>query len=541
MQNRASELVNEIARSTGVSAAKAKREVTLAIDRLVHFAGWTDKYQQVFGSVNPVASSHFNFTTPEPTGVVVVLAPDEPSLLAFVSLLAPVILSGNTAVVIASEKFPLPAATFAEILATSDLPGGVVNILTGKRAELVPHIATHMDVNAIVDGICGRKIKRGAASRGRDESQALRQSRDGRLVRRESGRPLSNSRHGGIQNRVASDWDLICFDLPAFIRKHTLTPLNNLKNKQPTSVVTGAAGFLGSHLTDLLVARGHKVIGIDNFVTGSVDNIAHLGGNPNFKFIQQDVTEFIFLEGPVDYVWHFASPASPIDYLELPIQTLKVGSLGTHKALGLAKEKNARFLIASTSEIYGDPLVHPQPEEYWGNVNTIGPRGCYDEAKRFAEAMTMAYHREHKVETRIVRIFNTYGPRMRINDGRVVPAFISQAIKHKPVTVFGQGTQTRSFCYVSDLIEGIYRLMMSNYDLPVNIGNPTEMTMVQFAEQIIRATNSRSKIAFKPLPQDDPKQRKPDITKAKKLLKWEPKVKLAEGLTDTIAYFRTKV
>jgi len=311
--------------------------------------------------------------------------------------------------------------------------------------------------------------------------------------------------------------------------------------KPPTSVVTGAAGFLGSHLTDLLIARGHKVIGIDNFVTGSVDNIVHLGGNPSFKFIQQDVTEFIFLEGPVDYVWHFASPASPIDYLELPIQTLKVGSLGTHKALGLAKEKKARFLIASTSEIYGDPLVHPQPEEYWGNVNTIGPRGCYDESKRFAEAITMAYHREHKVATRIVRIFNTYGPRMRINDGRVVPAFVSQALKNKPVTIFGNGSQTRSFCYVSDLIEGIYRLMMSNYDLPVNIGNPVEMTMVQFAEQIIQATGSKSKIVFKPLPQDDPKQRKPDITKAKKLLKWEPKVKLADGLKDTIAYFRTKV
>ena len=313
------------------------------------------------------------------------------------------------------------------------------------------------------------------------------------------------------------------------------------KSSQPISVVTGAAGFLGSHLTDLLVARGHKVIGIDNFVTGSVDNIAHLGGNPNFKFIQQDVTEFLFLEGAVDFVWHFASPASPIDYLELPIQTLKVGSLGTHKALGLAKEKNARFLIASTSEIYGDPLVHPQPEEYWGNVNTIGPRGCYDEAKRFAEAMTMAYHREHKVETRIVRIFNTYGPRMRINDGRVVPAFVSQALKNKPVTIFGQGTQTRCFCYVSDLIEGIFRLMMSDYDMPVNIGNPVEMTMVQFAEQIIKATGSKSKLVFKPLPQDDPKQRKPDITKAKAILKWEPKVKLADGLTDTIAYFRTKV
>jgi dTDP-glucose 4,6-dehydratase len=314
-----------------------------------------------------------------------------------------------------------------------------------------------------------------------------------------------------------------------------------MKQKQFTSVVTGAAGFLASHLTDLLLSRGHKVIGIDNFVTGSVDNIAHLAGNANFKFIQQDVTEFLFLDGPVNYVWHFASPASPIDYLEIPIQTLKVGSLGTHKALGLAKHKKARFLIASTSEIYGDPLVHPQPEEYWGNVNTIGPRGCYDESKRFGEALTMAYHREHKVETRIVRIFNTYGPRMRINDGRVVPAFVSQALKNKPVTVFGKGLQTRSFCYVSDLIEGIYRLMMSDYDLPVNIGNPIEMTMLEFAEEIIRVTGSKSKIVFKPLPQDDPKQRKPDITKAKKILKWEPQVRLAEGLVKTIEYFRKKV
>jgi len=314
-----------------------------------------------------------------------------------------------------------------------------------------------------------------------------------------------------------------------------------MKRKQLTSVVTGAAGFLGSHLTDLLLARGHKVVGIDNFVTGSVDNISHLAGNPNFKFIQQDVTEFLFLEGPVDYVWHFASPASPIDYLELPIQTLKVGSLGTHKALGLALSKKARFLIASTSEIYGDPLVHPQPEEYWGNVNTIGPRGCYDESKRFGEALTMAYHREHKIATRIVRIFNTYGPRMRLNDGRVVPAFVSQALKNKPVTVFGKGLQTRSFCYVSDLIEGIYRLMMSDYDLPVNIGNPTEMTMLEFAEEIIRATGSKSKIVFKPLPQDDPKQRRPDITKAKKILRWEPRVPLAEGLVKTIEYFRKKV
>ncbi len=311
--------------------------------------------------------------------------------------------------------------------------------------------------------------------------------------------------------------------------------------ERPTSVVTGAAGFLGSHLTDLLLARGHRVIGIDNFVTGRVDNIAHLGGHPHFKFIQQDVTEFIFLDGPVDYVWHFASPASPIDYLELPIQTLKVGSLGTHKALGLAKLKQARFLLASTSEVYGDPEVHPQTEDYWGHVNPIGPRGCYDEAKRFAEALTMAYRNEHKVQTRIVRIFNTYGPRMRINDGRVVPAFISQALKNQPVTVFGRGRQTRSFCYVSDLIEGIYRLMMSDYDLPVNIGNPAEMTVLQFAREIIRATGSRSRIVFKPLPQDDPKQRQPDITRARSILGWEPKVQLTEGLRSTIEYFREQL
>jgi dTDP-glucose 4,6-dehydratase len=310
---------------------------------------------------------------------------------------------------------------------------------------------------------------------------------------------------------------------------------------QPTSVVTGVAGFLGSHLTDLLLARGHKVIGIDNFVTGAVDNIAHLGGNRSFKFIEQDVTEFIFLEPAVDYIWHFASPASPIDYLELPIQTLKVGSLGTHKALGLAKSKRARFLLASTSEIYGDPLVHPQTEGYWGNVNPIGPRGCYDEAKRFAEALTMAYHQEHRVETRIVRIFNTYGPRMRLHDGRVVPAFISQALKNRPLTVFGHGQQTRSFCYVSDLIEGIYRLMMSSCDQPVNIGNPSEMTVLEFAKEIIRATRSRSKIAFRPLPQDDPRQRRPDITRARKVLRWAPKVPLSEGLGKTIQYFRGKV
>ena len=291
----------------------------------------------------------------------------------------------------------------------------------------------------------------------------------------------------------------------------------------------------------MLLARGHRVIGLDNFVTGSIDNISHLGGNPKFKFIQQDVTEFIFLDMPVNYVWHFASPASPIDYLELPIQTLKVGSLGTHKALGLAKHKNARFLIASTSEIYGDPLVHPQTEEYWGNVNPIGPRGCYDEAKRFGEALTMAYKREHHVETRIVRIFNTYGPRMRLHDGRVVPAFISQALKHKPITVFGDGGQTRSFCYVSDLIEGIYRLMMSSHDGPMNIGNPVEMTVLEFAKKIIRATRSRSKISFLPLPQDDPKQRRPDITRARRILKWEPQVALEEGLINTIEYFRQKV
>jgi dTDP-glucose 4,6-dehydratase len=313
------------------------------------------------------------------------------------------------------------------------------------------------------------------------------------------------------------------------------------KEKKPTSVVTGSAGFLGSHLTDYLLAKGHRVIGIDNFITGTVANFDHLAGNPNFRFIQQDVTEFIFLHDGVDYVWHFASPASPIDYLEVPIQTLKVGSLGTHKALGLAKHKKARFLLASTSEIYGDPTVHPQTEEYWGNVNTIGPRGCYDEAKRFAEAMAMAYHREHGVDTRIVRIFNTFGPRMRLNDGRVVPAFVSQALAGKPITIFGKGTQTRSFCYCSDLIEGIYRLMMSDTNLPVNIGNPREMTMLEFAEAVLKATGSRSKLVFKPLPQDDPKQRQPDITRARKMLGWEPKVGLDEGLEKTIEFFQKKL
>jgi dTDP-glucose 4,6-dehydratase len=292
---------------------------------------------------------------------------------------------------------------------------------------------------------------------------------------------------------------------------------------------------------DYLLGHNHKVVAIDNFVTGSVGNIAHLAGNPDFRFIQQDVTEFLFLDGPVDYVWHFASPASPVDYLELPIQTLKVGSLGTHKALGLAKEKGARFLLTSTSEIYGDPLVHPQREDYWGNVNTIGPRGCYDESKRFAEALVMAYHRQHGIDTKIVRIFNTYGPRMRLNDGRVVPAFVSQALKNKPLNVFGKGQQTRSFCYCSDLIEGIYRLMTSRVNDPVNIGNPVEMTVLEFAREIIRATGSRSKIVFRPLPQDDPKQRRPDIGRAKSLLGWEPRVALPEGLVKTIEYFREKV
>src|SRR5207253_737733 len=278
-------------------------------------------------------------------------------------------------------------------------------------------------------------------------------------------------------------------------------------------LVTGAGGFLGSHLCDRLLALGHRVVGMDNFSTGNKTNLEHLKSHPNFQFVLHDVANFIEVQGPLEGVFHFASPASPVDYLELPIQTLKVGSLGTHKALGLAKHNHSRFLLASTSEIYGDPLVHPQAEDYWGNVNPIGPRGCYDEAKRFAEALTVAYHKEHAVETRIVRIFNTYGPRMRLHDGRVVPAFISQALKKKPLTVFGRGRQTRSFCYVSDLIEGIYRLMMSSFDQPVNIGNPVEMTVLAFAKAIIRATGSRSTIAFKPLPQDDPKQRQPNITR----------------------------
>lgn len=321
-----------------------------------------------------------------------------------------------------------------------------------------------------------------------------------------------------------------------------MTPSPNSPHEsQPVSVVTGAAGFLGSHLSDFLLARGHRVVGIDNLVTGSVDNISHLAGNTSFRFIKQDVTDYLYLDGPVHYVWHFASPASPIDYLELPIQTLKVGSLGTHKALGLALNKRARFLLASTSEVYGDPQVHPQEESYWGHVNPIGPRGCYDEAKRFAEAMTMAYHREHRLETRIVRIFNTYGPRMRLNDGRVVPAFIGQALENKDITVFGDGSQTRSFCHCSDLIEGIHRLMIGDHPLPVNIGNPREMTMLEFASHVLRVTGSQSRLVHVPLPQDDPRQRRPDIGKAKSLLGWEPKVSLEEGLVDTVAYFAEKI
>ncbi len=316
---------------------------------------------------------------------------------------------------------------------------------------------------------------------------------------------------------------------------------STVKKAQPRSVVTGGAGFLGSHLVDYLLGKGHRVVAMDNLVTGSVENIEHLAGRADFRFIKQDVTEFLFLDGPVDYVWHFASPASPVDYLELPIQTLKVGSLGTHKALGLAKQKGARFLLASTSEIYGDPLVHPQREDYWGNVNTIGPRGCYDESKRFAEALAMAYHRQHGVDTKIVRIFNTYGPRMRLHDGRVVPAFIGQALTGRPLTVFGKGRQTRSFCYCSDLIEGIYRLMMSRGCEPVNIGNPAELTMLEFAREIIRATGARSRIVFRPLPQDDPRQRRPDIGRAKALLGWEPRVRLAEGIVKTIEYFRGRI
>jgi dTDP-glucose 4,6-dehydratase len=305
-------------------------------------------------------------------------------------------------------------------------------------------------------------------------------------------------------------------------------------------VITGAAGFIGSHLAETLLDQGYSVVGIDNLLTGDTANISHLA-NRDFAFIKHDVTNYIYIDGPVDFVLHWASPASPIDYLELPIPTLKVGALGTHKALGLAKAKGSRFVLASTSEVYGDPLEHPQKETYWGNVNPVGPRGVYDEAKRFAEAMTMAYHRFHGVDTKIVRIFNTYGPRMRVNDGRAVPAFMSQALRNEDVTVFGDGSQTRSFTYITDLVDGIIRLMLSPENDPINIGNPREMTIAEIANTIIRMTGSSSQVVYKPLPTDDPKQRRPDITRARTLLKWEPNVELEEGLVKTIEYFRAKV
>jgi len=304
-------------------------------------------------------------------------------------------------------------------------------------------------------------------------------------------------------------------------------------------LITGGAGFIGSYLCDRFLAEGDDVTCMDNLITGSVDNISHLQDS-RFSFINYDVTNYIYIKGDVDYILHFASPASPLDYMEYPIQTLKVGSLGTHKVLGLAREKGARFLLASTSETYGDPLVHPQNEDYWGNVNPVGPRGVYDEAKRFAEAMTMAYHRYHKVDTRIVRIFNTYGPRMRIKDGRAIPNFIAQALSDEDVTVFGDGMQTRSFCYIEDMVEGIYRLLKSDYNMPVNIGNPHEMTVIGLAREIISLTGSRSKIVNNPLPEDDPKVRQPDITRANNILRWKPQVSLTDGLKRTIEYFKTK-
>jgi len=308
-----------------------------------------------------------------------------------------------------------------------------------------------------------------------------------------------------------------------------------------TAVVTGGAGFLGSHLCDKLLTEGFKVICVDNLITGNTNNIAHLISNEDFKFVKHDITNYIYLPGRIDYILHFASPASPIDYLKFPIQTLKVGSLGTHKALGLAKEKKARFLLASTSEVYGDPSIHPQNEDYWGNVNPIGPRGVYDEAKRFAEAMTMAYQRYHGIETRIVRIFNTYGPRMRLDDGRALPAFVGQALRGEDLTVFGDGSQTRSFCFVSDLVDGIFKLLMSNEKEPVNIGNPSEITIKQFAEEVLNLIDTKSRIIYKDLPEDDPKIRQPDIKKAKKLLGWEPKIDRKEGLKITIDYFKSVI
>jgi dTDP-glucose 4,6-dehydratase len=308
---------------------------------------------------------------------------------------------------------------------------------------------------------------------------------------------------------------------------------------QKRILITGAAGFLGSHLCDRFIKEGYHVIGMDNLITGDLKNIEHLFHLKEFEFFNHDVSKFIHVPGKLDYILHFASPASPIDYLKIPIQTLKVGSLGTHNCLGLAKDKKARILVASTSEVYGDPTVHPQTEEYWGNVNPVGPRGVYDEAKRFQEAITMAYHTYHKVETRIIRIFNTYGPRMRLNDGRVLPAFIGQALRGEDLTMFGDGSQTRSFCYVDDLVEGIYRLLMSDYVYPVNIGNPDEITIKEFGEEIIKLTGTSQKLIAKPLPQDDPKQRRPDITKAKAILGWEPKISRAEGLKITYEYFKS--
>lgn len=310
---------------------------------------------------------------------------------------------------------------------------------------------------------------------------------------------------------------------------------------RPRTLITGGAGFLGSHLCDKFIANGHDVICMDNFITGDPSNIAHLIGHKQFSFVEHDVTTYVYVDGTLDNVLHFASPASPIDYLKYPIQTMKVGALGTHKALGLAKAKNARFLLASTSEVYGDPLVHPQPESYWGNVNPIGARGVYDEAKRFAEALTMAYHRYHGVETRIVRIFNTYGPRMRMDDGRALPTFMCQALRGEDITVFGDGSQTRSFCYVSDLVEGLYRLLMSDESDPVNIGNPEEITILEFAEEIVQLTGTGSSVECRPLPEDDPKVRKPDLTRARAILKWEPQVSRAEGLKTTLDYFRKKL